>query len=57
MPKFLLTIMVDSAYDAAAKREFRAHLAIDCYRVREEAERWHAVDEEHVARFGYGRNH
>lgn len=57
LPRFLLTIAVEHDDDQAAKWEFAGSLAIDCYRTREEAEKWHAVDDEHVDKNGYGRNH
>lgn len=57
IPRFLLTISVESDDDAAARHEFQGHMAIDCYRSLKEAKRWHAVDHEHVDKYGYGRNH
>lgn len=57
LQRFQLTIAIENEDDAAAKRQFAGHLAIDCYRTLAEAERWHWVDDEHVDYHGYGRNH
>lgn len=57
IPRFTLTIAMENDDDAAAKREFQGHMAIDCYMTLAEAEKWHAVDDEHVDKHGYGRNH
>lgn len=55
--KFLLTVAVENSDDASTCREFRGHLPLDCYQTQAEAEKWHAIDEEHVTKHGYGRNH
>lgn len=57
LPRFLLTISVENAADAAAKQQFSGHIALDCYLTLEEAKRWHTVDDENVDYRGYGRNH
>jgi hypothetical protein len=57
IPSYTLTVAVESYDDAAAKQEFHLHLPLDCYTALAEAEKWHAVDDEHVIKHGYGRNH
>lgn len=59
MPTFFLTVTIENADNDAALAEFEfpRTLAIDCYPTIIEAEKWHAIDEEHVAKHGYGRNH
>ena len=57
LPRFLLTVSIESTDDAAAKREFSDHIALDCYQTRAEVERWHAVDDGSIDYRGYGQNH
>lgn len=45
LKRFVLTIAVENADNAAVKREFSGHAALDCYLTLKEAERWHAVDD------------
>lgn len=56
-PTFTLTVSIVEPAEDAALAGFPRAMSIDCYATLAEAERWHAIDEEHVAEHGYGRNH